>query len=142
MEEEPEEEVTEDPETGTEVDDSTEDPPTTPVSTTSTTLPEVQEPVVEEEPVEEVTEDPATGTEVDDSTDWVLFIPPNPVWLEEFRVIEAFAADCCQSSEDAETMKRMWNQLIGDGCNADTNGTCSGTSPFRNNVHAFQKSLP
>ena len=39
----------------------------TPVSTTSTTLPEVQEPVVEEEPVEEVTEDPATGTEVDDS---------------------------------------------------------------------------
>ena len=131
VEEEPEEEVTEDPATGTEVDDSTEDPPvTTPVSTTSTTLPEVQEPVVEEEPEEEVTEDPATGTEVDDSEDWVLHIPPNPVWLEELRAAEAFYDSAIYgigySSEDEETMKQMWNNLIGDNCDASVNGVCRG----------------
>ena len=126
VEEEPQEEVTEDPTTGTEVDDSTEDPPTTPVSTTSTTLPEVQEPVVEEEPEEEVTEDPETGTEVDDSGDWVLHIPPNPIWLEEKRAALAFYRNCCQSSEDVEIMKRMWNQLVGDDCDANVSGTCNG----------------
>ncbi len=127
VEEEPEEEVTEDPETGTEVDDSTEDPTvTTPVSTTSTTLPEEQEPVVEEEPEEEVTEDPETGTEVDDSEDWVLFIPPNPVWLEEARAIEAFYDNCCQNSKDEETLKQMFDQFIGDNCDAGLNGICKG----------------
>ncbi len=127
VEEEPEEEVTEDPATGTEVDDSTEDSTvTTPVSTTSTTLPEEQEPVVEEEPEEEVTEDPATGTEVDDSTDWVLHIPPNPVWLEEHRAVLAFRDNCCQNSEDEEALKQMWNQLVGDGCNANRYGICAG----------------
>ena len=129
VEEEPVEEVTEDPATGTEVDDSTEDPPTTPVSTTSTTLPEVQEPVVEEEPVEEVTEDPATGTEVDDSEDWVLHIPPNPVWLEELRAAEAYYDNIRHGGNgDQETMKQMWSELVGDNCDANVDGLCSGVA--------------
>ena len=63
-----------------------------------------------------------------DPDDWVLEIPPNPVWLEEYRAVLAFFEQCCETSEDEETMRRMWNELIGDDCDAGVHGVCRGLS--------------
>ena len=68
-------------------------------------------------------------TQVDDSEDWVLHIPPNPVWLEELRAAEAYYYNIRHGGNgDQETMKQMWNELVGDNCDANVDGLCSGVA--------------
>ena len=69
---------------------------------------------------------PAATAATDTDAEWVFEIPPNPFWLERNRAVLAFFRGCCETSEDEEAMKQMWNELAGYGCDASVRGVCAG----------------
>ena len=81
--------------------------------------------------------------QVDDSTDWVLHIPPNPVWLEELRAAEAFFRSITHGdNKDVETMKQMWSELVGDDCDANAVGLCRGLAPGEMQAEYSRRACP